>query len=113
MTDWFAVTGWVMSLVSLGGNVWQGFRQWVNKRLNDERRSRLEAIRASLVQTRTYCTEAANKGEIIKSSAEHLFVSGVGHQIKQIEHQVEAMLEVMYPQIRNRYWLWVLRKLGW
>ena len=94
MHEFITYSGYALTVVSFGGNMIQGFFQLLNRGLRQKETRNLTATKASLMQLRRACTEASEIGEVIKTEAVKQFVRGIGHQVKTIEHQVDAMLGI-------------------
>lgn len=75
-----------------GLNVFQFVRDYVHGRLWRERMAQIVAFKASMIQLRAMLTEAGNTENIIKSDAGKQFLANIGHQVKTMEHFVDAIL---------------------
>jgi hypothetical protein len=78
-------------------NVWQLFLYFVDRKARDANKRHLRATKVSLQAVRAMCTEAIERGEVIKSEAEKQYVRQIAWTIRGIEEHIDAILEIEPP----------------
>ena len=92
MPNWAAWLGWVATLIGWGIAVVQ-FVYWLMQRAAQEpRNAHLRATRDELRALRAMCTEAIDKGEVIKGDSERQFVRQIAYTLVGIEGHIGAAL---------------------
>lgn len=101
MSNFLAISGWVMTALFGGLSVFQFIRDYIDAKIWELHRTNLENIKRGLVQTRAMLTEAGDSERVVKTDAVKQFIQSIGHQVRSVEHTVDLMLESNSPKAKG------------
>jgi len=97
MPNWAAWLGWAATLVFGVISLIQFIQGIIEKRVHQHDAGHLEALGNHLAMLRQMCTEAIEKGEVVKSDSSKQFVRQIGWSLLTAERHVQALLDGVKP----------------